>query len=121
MFSIAEWSHSQWVGKHLYPMSGLVMGILLTKVLHNLGWAPVAHACNHSCLGNREDQSSNPAWTNSFQDPISKITRAKWIGGMAQAVECFLWKHEAWNSNPSPTGKKKITKSPFKNIFKCPL
>jgi hypothetical protein len=40
------------------------------------------------------------------QDPISKITRAKWIGGEAQVVECLLYKYEALNSNPSPNKKK---------------
>jgi hypothetical protein len=35
--------------------------------------------------------------------PISKITRAKWTGGVTQAVEHLLCQHEALNSNPSPT------------------
>jgi hypothetical protein len=42
-----------------------------------------------------ENWSSRPAWANSWQDHISKITRAKWTGGMAQAEEpllyCFTW------------------------------
>jgi hypothetical protein len=39
----------------------------------------VAHPCNPSYLGERdqEDQVSRPVRANSFQDPISKITRAK--------------------------------------------
>jgi hypothetical protein len=43
-------------------------------------------------------------------DPISKIARAKRVGGMAQAVEHLPSKHEAPSSNssiPSPTAKKK--------------
>jgi hypothetical protein len=32
---------------------------------------------------------------------------AKWTGGVAQAVEYLLYKHEALSLNPSPTGKKK--------------
>jgi hypothetical protein len=36
-------------------------------------------------------------------DLISKITRAKWTGGMTQAVACLLCK----GSNPSSTKKKK--------------
>jgi hypothetical protein len=38
--------------------------------------------------------------------PISKIARAKWAGGVAQAVECHLCKHEALSSTPSPAKKK---------------
>jgi hypothetical protein len=34
---------------------------------------------------------------------ISKITRAKWTGGVAQVVELLLCKHKALSSNPSPT------------------
>jgi hypothetical protein len=41
------------------------------------------------------------------QDPTSKITRAKWIGGVAQAVENLLCKWEALSSNPSAQKKKK--------------
>jgi hypothetical protein len=37
------------------------------------------------------------------ETPISKITRAKWIGGLAQLVECLLYK---FCSNPSSTKKK---------------
>jgi hypothetical protein len=29
-----------------------------------------------------------------------EITRAKWTGGEAQAVECLLYKPEALSSNP---------------------
>jgi hypothetical protein len=41
--------------------------------------------------------------TNSLQDSISKITRAKWTGDVAQAVQCLLCKPEALSSNPSTT------------------
>jgi hypothetical protein len=36
--------------------------------------APVAHACNPSYSGRRdqEDHVPNPTWANSSQDPISK-------------------------------------------------
>jgi hypothetical protein len=45
------------------------------------------------------------------QDPISKITRAKWtIEGLAQAVECLLSKLKALNSNPIPPKNKKNLK-----------
>jgi hypothetical protein len=40
---------------------------------------------------------------NSSYDPLSKIIRTKWTGGMTLAVECLLGKCEAPSSNPSPT------------------
>jgi hypothetical protein len=41
-----------------------------------ISWALVAHACNPSCSGGRdqEDQGSKPAQGNSLQDPILKKT-----------------------------------------------
>jgi hypothetical protein len=41
------------------------------------------------------------------KDPISQISRPKWTGGVTQAIELWLYKHEALSSNPSPTKKKK--------------
>jgi hypothetical protein len=41
------------------------------------------------------------------ETPISKITTAKWPGGMVQTVEQPLCRHKALNSNYSPTKKKK--------------
>jgi hypothetical protein len=35
--------------------------------------------------------------------PHLQITRAKWIGDVAQAVECLLCKCKALNSNCGPT------------------
>jgi hypothetical protein len=69
---------------------------------------PVTHACNSSYLGDRdwEDHDLRPAWAYNSQDSISKITRAKWTGGVAQAVLYLLCKMEALSSNPSPTKKK---------------
>jgi hypothetical protein len=49
--------------------------------------APVAHACNPSYSGGRdqEDCSLKPAWANSSQDPILKSPVSKnWTGGVAQ-------------------------------------
>jgi hypothetical protein len=37
-----------------------------------------------------EDQGLRPAWGNSSQDPIFKITRAKWTGRVALAVACLF-------------------------------
>jgi hypothetical protein len=42
--------------------------------------------------------------------PSPKITRAKWTGGMTQAVECLLYNHEVLISNSGPTKRKRITK-----------
>jgi hypothetical protein len=73
----------------------------------------VAHACNPSYLGgrNQEDLGSKPAQRNSFQDPISKnpITK-KWAGGVAQGVAPSL--------NPMTKKKKKKKK---KKLFKIIL
>jgi hypothetical protein len=54
-----------------------------------LSQVPVAHACNPSYSGGRdqEDCSSKPAQANSSQDPISKIPNTKkWAGGVAHGV-----------------------------------
>jgi hypothetical protein len=40
-----------------------------------------------------------------LQDPIIKITRAKWIRGVTQAGEDLLCECEALSSNPSSTKK----------------
>jgi hypothetical protein len=37
------------------------------------------------------------------RDPNSKITRAKWTGGVTQAIEHLHYKHKALSSNPSLT------------------
>jgi hypothetical protein len=36
------------------------------------------------------------------ETPIPKITRAKWTGGVTQALEHLPCKHEALSSNPNP-------------------
>jgi hypothetical protein len=48
--------------------------------------------------------SLRSGWANTSQDPISKITIAKWTGGVAQA----LHKHEALSLNPSSTKKRRL-------------
>jgi hypothetical protein len=45
-----------------------------------------------------------PAWANTSGDPNSKITGAKWTGGMAQAVEYLLCYRV---QTPVPLQKKK--------------
>jgi hypothetical protein len=69
---------------------------------------PVTHAFNPSYLGSRdqEDLSLRPALASSSTDFISKITRAKWIGGMTHTGKCALCKNEDLSSNPNPTKKK---------------
>jgi hypothetical protein len=39
---------------------------------------------------------------------------AKWARGMAQAVECLLYKCEALNSNPNPTKNRGAVSSSVK-------
>jgi hypothetical protein len=46
-----------------------------------------------------------PAQANRLQDPISKITRAKWTESVAQAVEASI---EALSSNLSPVKKSSL-------------
>jgi hypothetical protein len=64
----------------------------------------MAHACNPSYLRglDGEDHSSWPAQANSPRDPISKITKAKLTGGVAQAVESLLCKQKPWVQTPFP-------------------
>jgi hypothetical protein len=56
----------------------------------------------------KEDSGSKSARANSLKDqpPISKLTRAKWISDVAQAVETLLCKGKAMSSNPSFTKNK---------------
>jgi hypothetical protein len=51
-------------------------------------WVLVAHACNPSCSGGRdqEDQDLKPAQTNSSRNPISKKPFTKKGDGVAQGV-----------------------------------
>jgi hypothetical protein len=53
---------------------------------------PVAHVYNLSYLGvwNLEDHNLRPAGEDSSEDPICKITIAKWTRGVTQAVEHLL-------------------------------
>jgi hypothetical protein len=80
----------------------------------------VAHTCNLSYLGgwDQADGSLRPTWTNSSQDPISKLTRAKWTGGIANVVQCLLCKHEVLSSKPSPPKKKMPEWKPKSSVLK---
>jgi hypothetical protein len=67
----------------------------------------VAHtySLNYSGGQDQEDHGSRPAQANSSQNPFSKIIRAKWTGGVAQAVVYLLCNCKALSSNSSPTKK----------------
>jgi hypothetical protein len=68
---------------------------------------PVAHACNSTYLGgwDQENHDSRSAQAHSPQDPLSKITRAEWTGGVAQEVECLFCMCRTLSSNPGTTKK----------------
>jgi hypothetical protein len=71
-------------------------------------WVSVAHACNPTREAEiRRLSVPRPAPANSWRNSISKITRAKWTGGVAQAVEHLLCKPEVLSSNSSPRKRKK--------------
>jgi hypothetical protein len=54
-----------------------------------------------------------------LETPVSKITRAKWTEGVAQAVKHLLCKCEALSSNASPTtNKRKKKKAPLSTVVK---
>jgi hypothetical protein len=76
--------------------TNLKTGILKMR----LRWVLVAHAYNPSYLAgcDSKDLSSRPA----LKDPIYKITRAKWTGGVAQEAQYLFY----LSSNPSPIKKK---------------
>jgi hypothetical protein len=58
----------------------------------------VGHAC-HPIYGRKHKISwSRQIWTKS-ENLSPKITRAKWAGGKAQAVECLLRKHDPLSSH----------------------
>jgi hypothetical protein len=73
---------------------------------------PVAYACHPSYFRgwDGEDLGLRPAWANSYWDSISKIAAAKWIGGVAQAVEHLFCKRKILHTNSRPTKKKKKKK-----------
>jgi hypothetical protein len=70
--------------------------------LPNSSWVLVAHACNPSYSGGRdqEDHSSKSAQANSSQDPILKTLITK--KGLVEWLQV-----KALSSSPSTTKKKK--------------
>jgi hypothetical protein len=75
-----------------------------------MSWVQVPHTCNPNYLGGwgQENHGSRSTQENSLWDAISKITRPKWTGGVAQAVEHLLCKLKALSSTPSCTKDKKF-------------
>jgi hypothetical protein len=83
---------------------------------------PVAPSCNPNYLGgwDQEDQGLRSAQENNIPDPISKITRAKWTGGMSQAFASV----KPWLSSTPVPLKNKTKQSDLFNeeihqIFLC--
>jgi hypothetical protein len=72
------------------------------KSLRNFGLEPVAHACNPSYSGGRdqEDLSSKTAWANSLQDPNFEKTHHK--KGLVEWL-----KMQDLSSSPSTSNTKK--------------
>jgi hypothetical protein len=71
-------------------------------------WAPVAHTCNPSFSGGRDQEvlSSKPAWANNSGDPISNTTQNR-AGVMDQVGKCCLASVRSWVQIPIPPKKKK--------------
>jgi hypothetical protein len=73
------------------------------NVSHHYSQALVANACNPSYFeGWAQKNWGLRIESNNSQDPISKITRAKWTGG-TRVIECLLCKWEVLSSNPNHT------------------
>jgi hypothetical protein len=73
--------------------------------------------------GSVKQKDSGPGWPEQNETIISKITRAKRSGRMAQAIEHLSSKLEALSSNPSTTTRKTKTfccNGRAENSFKQP-
>jgi hypothetical protein len=75
-----EWLLNEQNSTFLKLISSILIHSL--KFLGYENWAPEAHTCNPSYLGGgyQEEWSLKAAQVNSLWKPISKITRAKWMG-----------------------------------------
>jgi hypothetical protein len=60
----------------------------------------MAHVCNPTT---REAEIRRLPGQIVLKTPSSKITKAKLTGGVAQALQCLIYKHHTLSSNPSPT------------------
>jgi hypothetical protein len=106
-------THKHWTHTTANIITIIIISWLKGKVVIPLRslkcWVHKADPCNPiSYLGvwDREDHSLRATWANSLRDPISKVTRKKFTGCVAQVVEYLLCKCKALDSNPSLTGKK---------------
>jgi hypothetical protein len=78
--------------KMMQPIWETIWQFLITSKT-NLDQVPVAHAWNPGW--DWEDYSLRPAQENSLRDPITKLTKAKWTGGIAQVVAALqVWSPE---------------------------
>jgi hypothetical protein len=56
-------------------------------IIKKICWVPVAHTCNPSYSGGRDQERSlKPAWANSVQDSSLKIPNTKRTDGVTQDV-----------------------------------
>jgi hypothetical protein len=64
---------------HSYPLPEARIGDTDGPKDQSFCWAPVAHTCEPSYSGGRDQEgcSSKPAWANSSRDPISKKKKQK--------------------------------------------
>jgi hypothetical protein len=94
------WKRFQCTWQHSWAFLISIFFLLILRYTDG-SWAPMAHACNPSYSGGRdqEDCGLKPAWANSLWDPISKNPSQK---GLAKWL-----KVKALSSNPSTEKKKK--------------
>jgi hypothetical protein len=61
----------------------------VNKKMEHRSWVPVAHTCNPSYSGSRdqEDCGLKPAWANSSQDPILKKLHKK---GLVERFKVYM-------------------------------
>jgi hypothetical protein len=71
---------------------------------------PVAHACNPSCSGSRdqEDLGWKPAWEDSSRYPVLKKPITKRAGGVGQGIG-LQFKPQAAKKNKTEKVLSKIT------------
>jgi hypothetical protein len=70
------------------PSLSETLGSIPLQKERDVGWAPVAHFCNPSYSGSRdqEDHGSKPAFANSLRDPLLKNPSHKRASRVVQGV-----------------------------------
>jgi hypothetical protein len=78
----ATWTYILNPGKRIFT---------LKKLPPILSQVPVAHACNHSYSGGRdqEDQGLKPAWANSLRPYLENTHHRKKARGVARVIDCL--------------------------------